>query len=499
MEERGGLPLRRRWEHLRFLIVGMLLAAPPRRGELKTALQALAERAWVHPLTGRPIRFAFSTIERWYYAARRQPQDPVGALRKKARRDRGQQRAFSPRLIEALHAQYRDHRSWSYQLHHDNLAVLVEQDESLGPLPSYSSVRRFMQARGLLRQPRAKARLTAGQQKALARLEEREVRSYEAEYVNQLWHLDFHHGSLPVLTPSGEWAYPLLFGTLDDCSRLACHVQWYLEPSESARILAHGLCQGFQKRDLPGALLTDGGPAMIAAETEHGLADLGVVHETTLAYSPWQNGKQEYFWTRAEGRLMAMLEGVPDLTLALLNQATQAWYEMEYNRALHSELGCTPLERYAAGPDVGRTCPSSDELRLAFTVKQSRSQRQSDGTVSIDGRRFEVPSRLRHLRRIHLRFARWDLSRVHVVDPDTDKVLDRLYPLDKVRNADGRRRRLPQPGEVPANATPSGPSGMAPLLKKLLADYAATGLPPAYVPLAPSNPTDDDNPSKKEG
>jgi hypothetical protein len=40
-----------------------------------------------------------------------------------------------------------------------------------------------------------------------------------------------------------------------------------------------------------------------------------------------------------EGRLVAMLEHVPDLTLAFLNEATQAWVEHEYNRSVHSEIG----------------------------------------------------------------------------------------------------------------------------------------------------------------
>jgi hypothetical protein len=31
------------------------------------------------------------------------------------------------------------------------------------------------------------------------------------------------------------------------------------------------------------------------------------VHETTLPYSPYQNAKQEAFWTPVEARLLAML------------------------------------------------------------------------------------------------------------------------------------------------------------------------------------------------
>jgi putative transposase len=96
-------------------------------------------------------------------------------------------------------------------------------------------------------------------------------------------------------------------------------------------------------------------------------------------------------WTQVEGRLMPMLEGVQDLTLDFLNEATQAWIELEYNQALHSEIGCSPLERFLKGRSVGLERPSADELRRAFRAQLIRTQRRSDGTVSLFGRRFEVP------------------------------------------------------------------------------------------------------------
>jgi hypothetical protein len=231
--------------------------------------------------------------------------------------------------------------------------------------------------------------------------------------------------------------------------------------------------------------MTDNGAAMLAAEVERGLADLGILHETTLPYSPYQNAKQESFWGRVEGRLLAMLEGVTELSLERLNEATQAWAEMEYQRALHSELGCSPLERYLEGPEVGRESPTSDELRRAFRAQATRTQRRSDGTLTVAGRRFEVPSRLRHLARVTVRYARWDLRTVDLVDPHTGVVLGALYPLDKTRNADGRRRRLDPLPDKPHPAEPAPQPGVAPLLQKLLAEYAATGLPPAYLPHDP--------------
>ena len=70
-----------RWAHLRFSVVGALLAAPPSAGYVMAELKRLAEKTWLHPVTGEPVRFGVSTIERWFYQAKRARTDPVGALR----------------------------------------------------------------------------------------------------------------------------------------------------------------------------------------------------------------------------------------------------------------------------------------------------------------------------------------------------------------------------------------------------------------------------------
>jgi len=429
------------------------------------------------------MRFATSTIERWYYAARA-AQDPVGALKTRVRLDCGQQRGLSSTLIAALAAQYRAHSSWSAQLHYDNLRAALAAQQ---PMPSYSTLRRHLKTQGLLKQGRARTRSTPGMLAASEHLQSREVRSFELDHVNALWHLDFHRGSRKVLTRQGSWGTPMALAVLDDRSRLACHVQWYLD--ETCESLVHGFSQALQRRGLPRALMSDNGAAMMAEEFAAGLHHLGIVHQTTLPYSPYQNAKQESFWGRVEGRLIAMLEGVGELTLELLNTATQAWVEQEYQRSVHSEIACSPLERYLAGPDVGRACPGSDTLRAAFRLELTRTQRVSDGTASVQGQRFEIPSRYRHLQRVHLRYARWDLRSVDLIDARRGSILCALYPLDKSANATGQRRALESLSHDPIQtSTP----GMAPLLRKLMADYAATGLPPAYLPTDPDvEPTDE--------
>jgi transposase InsO family protein len=465
-----------RWAHLRFSVVGPLLASPPGRGQLRGRLRALADQSWQHPASGGWVHFGVSTIERWYYRALRAKQDPVAVLQRRVRKDHGSFPAMPPALAEKLTAQYRAHPQWSYQLHADNLAALVENEPALGPCPAYPTVRRFLKAHGLFPRQRRGPVHSPGAQAAEVRFAAREIRSYQSEQVNALWHLDFHHGKVRVLLADGQWGYPLLFGVLDDCSRLCCHLQWYL--SEGAEELCHGLSQALLKRALPRALMSDNGSAMLAAETTQGLARLGILHETTLPYSPYQNGKQEAFWGQIEGRLLPMAEGVADLSLRQLNDATQAWAEMEYNRKEHSELGQSPLAVYQNSNDIGRPAPDTAALALGFTAEVSRTQRRSDGTLTLGGVRFEVPSRYGHLERLHVRAASWDLRQVHLVDPRSGVVLCRLYPLDKHRNAGGQRAAR----VAPLDARPAAPTGIAPLLQKLIAQYAATGLPPAYLP-----------------
>ena len=458
---------------LRFSIIGPLLAAPPKPGELQSELARLGARVWRHPSSGLDVTFAASTMERWYYAARR-ANDPVAALKSRLRSDINYFPSLNQPIIDTLVQQYREHPGWTMQLHFDNLCAAFK--DRTDTVASYPTVRRYLMAHGMFRQAQPN-RATSGALAARDRLERLEVRSFEVDHVSALWHLDFHHGSRKVLTRQGAWVTPMLMGVLDDRSRLVCHLQWYLD--ETAYSLIHALCQALMKRGLPRALMSDNGAAMLAEETTAGLARLGIVHQTTLPYSPYQNAKQESFWGRVEGRLMPMLEGQKDLTLDDLNLATQAWVEQEYHRTVHSEIKATPLERYLAGPSVARPCPSSDTLGNAFRVEVVRRQRRSDGTVSLGGMRFEVPSRYRHVQQVHLQYARWDLAHVDMVESRTGAILCQVLPLDKSANATGQRRKL---SPAARDLTPLVPKGLPALMTQLLAEYAATGVPPAYLP-----------------
>jgi hypothetical protein len=189
MSNVSGLPRsHERWARFRFSVIGPLLAAPPDRGELQEQLKSLAAKKWHHPITGQRVQFGLSTLERWFYTARNAKRDPVQALRRKIRSDHGQHPSFTPKFRELLVNQYRQHPNWSYQLHADNLAVLIEKEPTLGATPSYASVVRFMKVHGLIKRPRRGPLHSPGAQSTEHRIETREIRSYESQYVNALWH-----------------------------------------------------------------------------------------------------------------------------------------------------------------------------------------------------------------------------------------------------------------------------------------------------------------------
>ena len=89
--------------------------------------------------------------------------------------------------------------------------------------------------------------------------------------------------------------------------------------------------------------------------------------------------------------------------------STIAWLEQDYHRRKHRELAMTPNQRLAGSIDASRPCPGSAELKAAFRITIKRTLRRSDGTVSVEGTRYQVPQPWRHLRgaplRVHLQIA----------------------------------------------------------------------------------------------
>jgi putative transposase len=502
-------PAGHRKAQLRFAVIGGLLSSPPHPGNLTKELDLLAEKDWLNPTTGESVRIARSTIEGWYYQAKRSP-NPIDVLRTKVRVDQGMSK-LNPEVIEKWRVFYKGHPHWSVWLLYLNFIAWAKHERipPLADIPAYSTLRRYSVSQGLLRLKKPKCREDGtplpSSVIAIARKNGREVRSFENEYVGGLWHLDFHTGSRAVLMADGSWVYPSILAILDDCSRLICHAQWYL--NEDTDCLVHGFTQAIQKRGLCRSLMSDNGAAMKSEEFTGGLRRLSIEHEPTMDYSPYQNGKQEKFWAVVEGRLLPMIEEVQPMTLSLLNDLTLIWIEGEYHRSLHSEIKTTPIQKFSSTTSVLRASPEADTIRAAFVRAVNRRQRKTDGTFSLEGVRFEIPSAYRHVSDLLVHYQAWDLTRVWLIDPITDKRLARMLPLDKLKNNSGKRA-----DHVPSSKHTSSPSAsplrpapriiglnsdllamLPPQMRQLFIESKRTHLPPSYV-LQAQKPQDETSP-----
>ena len=460
----------------RYGVISELLSRPPGKGELAARLREITNKTFRVPWQEKPIQLSLRTLERWYAGAR-QAERPSEVLQPKIRKDRGLSRVLQEEHLSWLRQYRLKYPSWSVQLLFDNLV----ETELKRPFPSYSTVLRHV-----------RAQYPHIQSKTNKKRKTKEIRSFEVEYVGQLWHMDFHKGSRYVITENGEYKQPICMAIIDDKSRLVCHVQWFFQ--ETAEVLVHGFLQAVLKRGLPRTFYTDNGSAMKAEEFKAGLIALDIRQEYTLPYSPHQNGKQESFWQPLEGRLIKMLPPHKPLTLDVLNACTQAWVEQDYHYRVHVEIQQTPRERFFSSKNVLRETPDYKSLKSSFRMKVTRQVRKTDATLTLDGVRFQLPQCYAHMEALLLRYARWDLAEAEILCPDTHKSLCTIYPLNKIANSAAFRAEI-EPSCKDSNEVPSATETcldlttdhLPPLLARCLKERAQECSLSGYLPLNTKN------------
>jgi transposase InsO family protein len=383
------------------------------RGELQRIIRELALREYAIPGSRRCL-VGEKTIEAWYYAFRR---DGIDGLMPKPRNDRGVSK-LSLAVQEAVLAAKRENPQRSIrQLQH-----LLERAGTVarGTL-SRSAIHRLLRQQGLSR--------------VVAPVPE-EHRRFVAEQANAIWYGDVLHG--PTVTVNGRRRKVYLVSLMDDASRLIAHSAFCT--GETALDIESVLKQAVLKRGLPRKLVVDNGAAYRAATLQGICARLDIRLIYCRPYAPEGKGKLERWHRTFRDHFLSELEYSRLQDLADLNARAWAWIEQVYHRRPHGGLdGQTPLERYQQDlPKIrllGHQAARLDEL---FQHRVARKVRK-DGTVSYQGRNFEVPYELAG-KTVQL-----------VVDPQADVVvgvadaegqsLGRATPLDTTANAHRRRRR----------------------------------------------------------
>ena len=429
-------------------VLGPLTSARLTHGDRQRYLAEAAARTQERP-DGRRVQLKARTIEAWYYAYRR---GGFQALFPKDREDRGRSRAISAEIAEYVLRVKRERPRRSIR----RIIRMLERAGivRVGELHR-STVHRLLLAHGVSARP--------------LRGPSAERRSFLHEHAGDLWVGDALHGPL-VIAPDGSLRKAYLLSQIDGATRYLPHS--YFTLSESAVDQEYGFKQAILKHGPPRTYYVDLGSAYIAHSLRLICAELGIRLLHTGVQDCEAKGVIER-WHRTWREEVGDELGDHPIPLADLNAKHWAWLAAEYHARQHDTTGKAPREHFLAEVPYLRTLPNGKNLEEVFLHRERRLVRK-DGTVRFRGGFLEVRPELVG-REVELRF-----------DPRDDAIRPRVFvedlfvcdtvPLDRIRNASRRRRRLR--GEPAPDVEPSGLDPLALIEAEHYDRVRSVGAPP---------------------
>lgn len=232
---------------------------------------------------------------------------------------------------------------------------------------------------------------------------------FEAERPNELWTGDALHG--PKI--GGRKTY--LFAFIDDHSRAL--VGYRFGFAEDTVRLAAALRPALASRGIPAGIYVDNGSAFVDAWLLRVCAKLGIKLTHSTPGRPQGRGKIERVFRTVRDQFLVEITGEADQPgrhrvsdLLELNRLFTAWVETSYHRAVHSETGQPPLQRWSAGGPFPLPTPAA--LTEAFLWEERRTVTKT-ATVSLHSNTYQVDPVLAG-RKVELVFDPFDLTTVEV-------------------------------------------------------------------------------------
>jgi len=388
------------------------LASERLSGRERGALaRSMAAREHVGP-DGLWVRVSRSSLDRWVRAYRRGGFEALVPVPRRVE-------ARTPAHLLAMACALRREQParTAAQIHR----IIVEAE---GWSPTARTLQRHFAAAGLPWKGASPARATG---------------RFEAERRNELWTGDALHG------PQVEGRKTYLFAFIDDHSRLLCGYRWAMR--EDVLNASRALRLGIAARGLPEAVYVDNGSPFVSGQLLRACALLKIRLIHSRPGRPEGRGKIERAFRTVREQFLVELGHQAPTGIEELNRSFTAWVESVYHRAIHSETGQSPLERFhAAGP--APAAPAEAVLRDAFLWSEKRTVSKT-GTFGMHGNDYEVDAELAG-QRVELVFDPLDLSEIDV--RVGGRPVARAVPLLVRRHVHPKAREEP----VAERAAPSG-------------------------------------------
>lgn len=414
----------------RAMVLGDVLAADLERGELATRLRAISGQRFRPPGSAVARSFGVSTLERWYYAYRR---EGLAGLRPKPRGDRGHAKALTAEQRQLIVDIAEAHP-------HASVALIVRTLITDGRLEagqvSEPTVRRLLRDHGL------------GERRRQARAGKLR-RRWQTASCGALWHADVCHG--PSLVIDGRHQPLRIHAILDDRSRYVVALEARHTEREVDMLML--TARAVRREGRPLRFYLDNGATYVGQGLATACARLEIVLRHAQPYDPEARGKMERFWRTLRCQVLDHIgecHSLHDVQVRLIT-----WLDRHYHITPHAGLmGKTPLEVWTTERSGCLVPVPEADLDRALTVRQRRKVRK-DGTVSVGGLVWELDQRFLVGRSIsvarsllHPTRAPWVEHQGHRYD---------MRPVDPVANSDRPRERFePKPG---IDAIPFDPAG----------------------------------------
>jgi putative transposase len=395
----------------RHSILGELLSRKLRRGQLRAALKQLAQQTY-QDQKERSRRVAYKTLEQWYYKYRNRGFE---ALKPRPRSDRGLSRVLSRDLEQLIVEMKREDvgRSARLILRELELAGRIRHGEV-----SVSVVQRLLRGRGLSGPP--------------LELEHAARYRWEASMCGELWQADAMHGPMLMNPATGRIQRAIIFGLIDDRSRLIPYLEAGFGETEQRFLTV--LYNAMARRGIVRRLLLDNHASFSGFDLRLLCARLSIHLVHSRPGDAPAKGKIERFWRTLRVQLVERLdlERVPNIDE--LNLRLWTYVESEYHNQPHSSLsGRTPLEVWQSDTDQIRWVDDHAQLEQAFYGEAERWVR-NDSTIQWRGIFYEVPPYLRR-QNVRLRYPLLDPTRVSVIEASAEIPLRPVRPVDNAHRS----------------------------------------------------------------
>jgi putative transposase len=203
-------------------------------------------------------------------------------------------------------------------------------------------------------------------------------------------------------------------------------------------------------RGVPESIYVDNGSAFVDTRLLRACASLAIRLTHSKPGRPQGRGKIERFFRTVRDQFLVELgeERVGQIEhLTELNRLFTAWVETVYHRAVHSETGQPPIERWLGSIPKPLPLPSPADLREAFLWSEFRTVTKTS-TVSLHGNSYEVDPMLAGMR-IEPVFDPFDLTDIEV--RASGKTLGKAVPHHVGRHA--HPKASPETPAEPASPT----------------------------------------------